>query len=235
MYMMESPETIRTLDNVPLELPLAGVASRGLAFAIDSLLLAVVSTVWFLVIMAVTGGTGLAVGWLWGIGLVGVFLLQWGYFVFFEIKMRGGTPGKGALKLRVVSSQGGTPSPSALVVRNVLRMFPDMFVGVILMAVDPMSRRAGDRLAGTLVIHEGGERTGPALGKIPQGWGGPEVAVVEAYLERAAILEPAVSMELGQRIYHWIERDYPEMLEGIERSGRHPAAVLHDVFQVERL
>lgn len=233
--MMESPETIRTLDNVPLELPLAGVASRGLAFAIDSVLLAAISAVWLIVIMAVTAGVGLAVGWIWGFGLLGVFLLQWGYFVFFEIRMRGGTPGKAALKLRVVSAQGGTPSPSALVIRNVLRMFPDMLVGVILMAVDPMSRRAGDRLAGTLVIHEGEERGGLVLGRIPQGWGGPEVAVVEAYLERAAMLDSAASMELGRRIYHWIERDHPELLEGIERSGRHPAAVLHDVFRVERL
>lgn len=233
--MAESPETIRTFDNVPLELPLAGVASRGLAFAIDSLVLAVVSVIWVLVTEALAAGSGLAVGWMWGIGFFGVFLLQWGYFVFFEIKMRGATPGKAVLKLRVVSSQGGTPSPNALVVRNVLRMFPDMFVGVVLMAVDPMSRRAGDRLAGTLVIHEGGERTGLALSKIPQGWSGPEVAAVEAYLERASILEPWVSMELGERICRWIERDYPEMLDGIERSGRHPAAVLHDVFQVEWL
>jgi len=211
------------------------VASRGLAFALDSLILAVVTALWFLVVMVAVGGAGLGMGWTWGLGALGGFALQWGYFVFFEIRMRGATPGKSVLGLRVITSVGGTPSAGALVVRNLLRLIPDTFIGVLLMAADSQARRAGDRLAGTLVIHEAPDRPSLALGRIPPGWGGGHVATVEAYLERAAILEPTVSVEIGDRIVRWIERDHPEMLAGIERQGRHPAAVLHEVFQVEQL
>ena len=233
--MSESPQTVRSLDNVPLEFPLAGVASRGLAFALDSLILGALTAVLFIAVMLATAGAGLGKGWIFGLGLVGAFALQWGYFVFFEIRMQGATPGKNVLKLRVITSEGGTPSPGALVVRNLLRLIPDTFIGALLMAADPQARRAGDRLAGTLVIHEAEDRPSLALGRIPPGWGGDEVATVEAYLERAAILEPEVSVEIGDRIVRWIERDHPEMLAGIERAGKHPAAVLYEVFGVEQL
>ncbi|NOZ95345.1 MAG: RDD family protein [Acidobacteria bacterium] len=233
--MIESAETIRTLDNVPLEFPLAGVASRGLAFAIDTLIVSFASVFWFIAVMGAGSGAGLGLGWIWGLGLLGAFLIQWGYFVFFEIRMRGSTPGKNVLKLRVITSEGGTPSPGALVIRNLLRLIPDTFVGVILMAIDPMARRAGDRLAGTLVIHEAPDRPSLALGTIPHGWGGDQVATVEAYLERAAVLQPAISVEIGERILRWLMRDHPEMLDGIDREGKHPATVLHEVFRVERL
>ena len=54
-----------------------------------------------------------------------------------------------ALRLRVVTAEGGRPGASALLMRNLVRAL-DLVFGIPLMAVDPLSRRLGDRLAGTL-------------------------------------------------------------------------------------
>ncbi len=226
---------VRSLDNVPIQLPLAGVATRGLAFALDSLLLGLLTALVFIVGLSFAGLFKEHSGWAWALVFLAAFLVQWGYFALSEVLMQGRTPGKAALKLRVVTTEGGMPPPGALVLRNLVRLIPDLFVGVFLMAADPLARRAGDRLAGTLVIHEGEERSPIALTRIPPGWGGAEVATVEAYLERAAILEAEVSWALGERIIRWLERDHPQMLEGVERANRHPASVLMDALGVERL
>lgn len=233
--MPSTGEVVRSLDNVPIELPLAGVATRGLAFALDWLLLGLLTALVFLVGLFSGGLFGKKAGWAWAVVLLAAFLVQWGYFALSEVLMQGRTPGKAALKLRVVTADGGMPPAGALVLRNLVRLIPDLFVGVFLMAADPLARRAGDRLAGTLVIHEREERSPIALTRIPPGWGGAEVATVESYLERAAILEAETSWALGERIIRWLERDHPAMLEGVERENRHPASVLMDALGVERL
>ena len=85
------------LDNVPLELPLAGVGSRTLAALLDYLLLLTLLGVWWTGGIATMGLLELAQGWFWGILILGSFFLQWGYFTMLEIVMHGQTPGKKAL------------------------------------------------------------------------------------------------------------------------------------------
>ena len=53
--------------------------------------------------------------------LLGFFVLRNGYFVAFELGMRAATPGKRALKLRVVARDGGRLTGEAVVARNVMR------------------------------------------------------------------------------------------------------------------
>lgn len=226
-------EELLSLDNVSLRLPIAGVATRGLAFAIDTLILSVLS------MLIVFGGFSFfalfqkAGAWLAAGVILILFLIQWGYFAVSEILMQGRTPGKAALKLRVVTTEGGLPATSALTLRNLLLLIPDLFIGVFLMAADPLARRVGDRVAGTLVIRENPDTSPLYLTRIPPGWGGEKVAVVEAYLERAAILEFEVSWEIGMRILRWLEGEAPDLLEGVERENRHPASILYDAFRVE--
>ena len=233
--MASTGEVVRSLDNVPIELPLAGVATRGLAFALDWLLLGLLTALVLVAALSAGHLFGAHGGWGWAVAALAAFLVQWGYFAVSEVLMQGRTPGKAALHLRVVTTEGGMPPAGALLLRNLVRLIPDLFIGVFLMAADPLARRTGDRLAGTLVIHERREQAPVTLTRIPPGWGGAEVATVEAYLERAAILEPEVSWALGERILRWLERDHPEMLEGVEREDRHPATVLHEALGVERL
>lgn len=224
-----SDESILGLDNIRLELPVAGVGIRVLAGALDYLVLVVLQVGWTLAGTYLFAGLGS-----WGIAVVvfGAFLLDWGYFAGSEIAAGGRTLGKRALRLRVVTAEGGTPASGALLARNLVRLF-DLLVGVPLMALDPLARRLGDRLGGTLVIHARREEAALLLGRVPPGWGPRELAVVESLLARADDLEnPAQVWTLADRILAAVERDAPEMLAGIERRSD-PVRALRQAFQTE--
>ncbi|MGH9323181.1 MAG: RDD family protein, partial [Vicinamibacteria bacterium] len=124
-----NPETIFALDNVPLELPIAGAASRSLAAFLDYLLLGTLAVFWLLGSTLGLGSLGLEGGWLLAIALGGLFLLNWGYFAGCELTLGGRTPGKTAIGARVVNRRGGKASPAAILVRNLVRAV-DLFVGV---------------------------------------------------------------------------------------------------------
>lgn len=223
-------ESILGLDNIRLDLPVASVGSRTLAAFLDWLILTVL--VFLLVMLSAIVGGLLSPVWMPVLAGVGSFLLQWGYFAGFEIATAGRTPGKMALRLRVVTAEGGRPGAGALLVRNLVR-FIDLVFGIPLMAIDPLARRLGDRLAGTLVVHDRGREAAPVLGRIPPGWGARELAVVEAFLTRAQGLEStAASWQLADRILDRIRADAPELLAGID-TRRDPVAALRRALQVE--
>ena len=112
-------ESILGLDNIRLDLPVAGLGSRSLAAFLDYLVLAVLLLVWVLaclILVARLAPPGVPI-----FLLGGLFLLDWGYFAGFEIATGGRTLGKLALKLRVVTAEGGTPGAGALLIRNLVR------------------------------------------------------------------------------------------------------------------
>src|SRR5439155_793542 len=86
------------------------------------------------------------------------FLLTWGWHVYFETQHAGRSPGKRALRLRVVDARGLPISLHQALVRNVMRAvdFAPAFYGfaAISTLVDPRRRRLGDLVADTLVIRE---------------------------------------------------------------------------------
>jgi uncharacterized RDD family membrane protein YckC len=209
--------TVLGLDNVPLELPIAGIGSRTLAASIDHLLLFFLEIIW---IFGGIAAVGLAQLGGWGIGLlvVGFFVLQWGYFALFEIFLDGQTPGKLAVGLRVVAAHGGRATAAAFLVRNVLRTF-DLFVGLPIMAVDRRCRRLGDAVAGTLVVHDREGRAEVELGRQPSSWGPREVAVVESFLRRAPWMEPRRAQQLGAQLLRWIRRREPELWREVFGDG----------------
>jgi uncharacterized RDD family membrane protein YckC len=210
-------ESILALDNIRVDLPVAGVGSRCLAGLIDALAVAVLLLLWMLLCLMlgslVSGGWGLAAA------LAGIFLVEWGYFAGMEIATGGRTLGKRALRLRVVSAEGAQASASSLLVRNLLREI-DYLVGVPLMATDPLARRCGDRLAGTLVVHEPRRHEVLLLGRVPPGWAAREVAVVESFLARAGELHDTTTRdEMARRLLARVERDAPELLAGLDRPA----------------
>ena len=156
------------LDNVPLDLQPAGLGTRSLAMLVDGVVLMVISVVWGLLVVTLAGFSGLSTAWIWALGGFGYFLIQWGYFSVCEILLDGKTPGKMSVSLQTVSHLGGQPSVGAVIIRNLLRPI-DYFFGVFFMALDPLSRRLGDRVASTMVVHRGNlesvesfsARTGP--------------------------------------------------------------------------
>jgi uncharacterized RDD family membrane protein YckC len=223
-------ESILGLDNIRLDLPVAGLGSRSLAAFVDYLGLSIVGLAWLL--GSVFLAEAVAPRWAPVLVISGLFLLDWGYFAVQEIATGGRTLGKRLLKLRVVTAEGGTPGPGPLLIRNLVRSL-DFFFGPLLMAIDPLSRRLGDRLAGTLVVHERERETAPVLGRVPPGWGARELAVVESFLARARTLgDAALAREMAERILERIRRDAPEMLAGLDPGGD-PVAAVRYALQAE--
>ena len=212
-----SESTILGLDNVPLELPVAGAGSRTLSAFLDYLVLAVVMIVSALAVTFLAVLTDLArlgSGFLLALVLIGLFLLDYGYFAGVEIASGGRSFGKWALGLQVVTRWGGRPGIAALLLRNCVRSV-DLLVGVPLMAIDPLARRLGDRLAGTLVIQTRAREPEVVVHRFPAGWGGKEVAVLESFLRRAPELEPARAESMARHLLACIERDDRSLLDGI--------------------
>lgn len=222
-------ESILGLDNIRLDLPVAGVGSRSLAALLDYIVLSALAFLW--VVIGAIAVTALS-PWVAPLILVGLFLLDWGYFALFEIASGGRTLGKMALGLRVVTAEGGSPAAGALLMRNLVRLL-DLFFGLPLMTIDPLARRLGDRLAGTLVVHDRPLEASPVLGRVPPGWGPRELAVVEAFLARARALEDTASAwAMADRILDRLRRETPELLAGIDARSD-PIAALHQALQVE--
>jgi uncharacterized RDD family membrane protein YckC len=110
-----------TPEGVPLDLGIASAGDRAVAFMID---FAIVTGVTFTVALLAAFGTGVALtGGTW----VGAFaqllwFLGWNfYFMFFELRWMGATPGKRLMGLRVIERHGGPLTADAVIVRNLTR------------------------------------------------------------------------------------------------------------------
>jgi uncharacterized RDD family membrane protein YckC len=228
-------EIVLGLDNAPLTLPVAGVGSRVLAAFLDGLIQGVLQIGWIIACFWPVGPVGFAAAdrtWRFVVYAFGAFLLDWMYFAGLEIAMRGRTPGKKMVGLRVVSRSGGTASAGALAVRNLLRPV-DLLVGVLLMATDPLSRRLGDRLAGTIVVHDRAAADEPLLRRIPKGWQAEDIALVESLLRRAGDLEGPRADAMASRVIERLEREEPSFLSGARAVGDGPMTVLRRAFGIE--
>ena len=231
---MEPPrpdEAVLGLDNVRLELPIAGAGSRVLAGFVDYAVVAILGIL--LVFLAIAFAISPVGGWWIAAALLfGFFSIEYGYFAGMELATGGQTLGKKALDLHVLDRQGGRPSSAAILVRNCVRMV-DLVIGVPMMVVDPLARRLGDRLGGTVVVHgRTGDSAHVVLRRTPAGWSGDDVALLEGFLQRSRDLEPHRARQLARRLLAAIERDDPALLVGIER-GRDPVETLRRAVQAD--
>lgn len=145
--------TITTPEHVPIRLEPAGAGSRFLAIFIDAfIILAIASTV------SGIFGTFLSQGVAGAIFITVYFFLTWAWHLWFETRRQGRTPGKRALKIRVIDARGLPVSLHQSLVRNITRVldFIPVFYGVGAIAVmtSPSRRRIGDVLADTLVVRD---------------------------------------------------------------------------------
>ncbi|WP_262692709.1 RDD family protein [Kordiimonas aestuarii] len=170
---------ILTPEGVTLKVELAQTGDRAGAVLIDLLLLFVGMILGALGIGLTTGFAGLG---RFGIILILLllFLFRNFYFMFFELKWQGQTPGKRRLGLKVIDRFGRPLSSEAIFARNMMReieiflpmgiIFSGSATGVsgimqlfaliwalVLVFLPTMNRdhlRAGDLVAGTLVVRE---------------------------------------------------------------------------------
>src|SRR5262249_8757176 len=163
-----SETTVLGIDNVPLELPVAGAGGRRPAAFLDYLLVGGLAAVWMVGGLTLMGLSRQRGWWIVAVLLLGLFAIEYGYFATVETLRRGETLGKSALGLRVVTADGARPGTAAFLVRNAVRSI-DLLAGVPLMVTDPLARRLGDRLAGTLVVHAAPERKETVVLRSPRG------------------------------------------------------------------
>jgi uncharacterized RDD family membrane protein YckC len=207
-------ESILGLDNVRLDLPIAGVGTRVLAGFVDYLLVLALNVAWVAACIGAVALVDLGMGWAVGLVLVGFFVLEYGYFAGMEIWLGGQTAGKRVVGLRVVTRQGGRPGTPALLLRNAVRTV-DNFVGVPLMMIDTLSRRVGDRLAGTVVVHQASGAPELVVHRVPRGWSPGEVALLESFIRRHGDLETERADQMARSLLTAIARDDATLLEGI--------------------
>ena len=211
---------IDTPEQIALELALAGIGSRFLAIAIDTLIqiaLYLLTGFIFLLLLPVgfsivtflprTLGPAIAV-------FIG-FAIYWGYFALFEIIWKGQTPGKRVAGIRVIKESGRPINAFEAIGRNLMREvdvmpFPTYGVGLACMMLNKQSRRLGDFVAGTVVVHEKPtDQVRPtwntAAGSVSASGGigqvtAEELVLIETYLSRRFDLEPGVRLRTAIQI-----------------------------------
>ena len=147
-----------TGEAVALDLRPAALPSRVVAGLVDGLLQVALLLAVGGLVEAVGADVSDAAGS--AIGLVVFVLLTIGYPVAFESLLRGRTPGKAAVGLRVVRDDGGPIGFRHAFVRGLAGAFLErpgitFFVGgLITMLLNDRSKRIGDLLAGTVVLQE---------------------------------------------------------------------------------
>jgi uncharacterized RDD family membrane protein YckC len=156
---------ILTPENVYVEFELAGLGSRTVAALIDGLIQVGMMIV-VAVVMLISGINFEELDWLGSTviaaGIAILFVIWFGYHIFFEMVMNGQTPGKKVVKLRVVRETGEPVTFFESFLRNLLRvvdMLPSLYlVGAVFLIFTKQYKRIGDFAANTIVVKTTGEK-----------------------------------------------------------------------------
>jgi uncharacterized RDD family membrane protein YckC len=137
--------SIATPEGVPITVRLGGRGDRAGAVLIDLVILGVASGLIALAVSAVLGLMGLVTAAVTAFLLVS-FLIRSFYFVFFELRWNGVTPGKRIMKLRVTDRDGGPLTAGAIFARNLMREVELFLPATFLMGGAAGAADAGLRL-----------------------------------------------------------------------------------------
>lgn len=224
---------VRTPEHVQLNFLLAGAGNRFLALLVDL----AIQWLLFLGIVLVLGGlqwvtkwsvgdvfgkkAGANVGlWIFAGFLLLFFVLQWGYFTFFETVWAGQTPGKRRQRIRVIRENGRPIGFAEAAIRNLLRSvldsqpYPLHAIGFVVGMLNARFKRLGDFAAGTVVIVErrqsrpkaGPRLRPPAQAPLPEArprvrqLTQEEVTTLQAYLRRRHELDAPVRTAMAEKI-----------------------------------
>jgi uncharacterized RDD family membrane protein YckC len=171
-----------TPEGCELVLRLAGPLARARAFLVDTLIR------FALFVVAVLGLSHFgSLGF--GLSALAYFALAWLYPALFEALNQGATPGKRLCGLAVVRDDGRPVDWDAAFLRNALRFVDGMPVGyaagLVTMGLNAESKRLGDLLAGTVVVHRATPRREP--GAAPSAGGEPPPFPLNAHEQRALL------------------------------------------------
>jgi len=222
--------TIDTPEQIALEFPLAGVGSRFLAVAFDTLLQAVAAAILIgiLLLARLAGVTGSSAAWIIAALLLLWFVVYAGYFAVFESIWTGQTPGKRLVGVRVIDVSGRPVSAYSAIIRNVLRIvdqLPGVYaVGILSVLVTGRQQRLGDLAAGTVVVHERVEalsrppapRANTSVRLGAQALTPADILLIEGFLNRRNDLDPWIRLQTARKIAGRMAEKL--RLEGVEHE-----------------
>jgi uncharacterized RDD family membrane protein YckC len=244
--------TIDTPEQTALEYPIAGLGSRFLALLADTAIQTILAI--FVLLVGSVLGIGLArmggLGPQWVVAIVVflLFLLNSGYFALFEIFWNGQTPGKRFAQLRVIKDDGRPIGAYEAIVRNALRlvdMLPLMYgVGLTSIFLSRQSKRLGDFVAGTVVVHEktlegfrpyAASQIDDTLPPVdPAKVTIEELRLIETFLNRRDSLDPAVRTNMALQIATRLAAKMEVQIYGWPRTERFLEAVIEQCRQSDR-
>jgi uncharacterized RDD family membrane protein YckC len=162
-----------TPENLKISYELAGLGTRFVAWFTDNIILGLILFVIF--ILLAVAGTGLTRVFetllepMEGVDpeklhqlpmyTMGVFLLIAGLasFIYYgacELLMKGQTPGKRSLSIRVVKIDGFRLDAGSIFIRNIFRVIDHVPVVWVVPFLSSRSQRLGDMVAGTVIIKD---------------------------------------------------------------------------------
>lgn len=165
---------IKTPEFVSIQFQLAGLGSRAAAYLLDQLILTLANVIVVIILLVLlTGSASFSAlsdeltSIIFGVAIVLLFIINWGYFVFMEFYFGGKTIGKRALGIRVIQENGHSLTLLSSFIRNFLRIVDSLpasyLTGLLMIFFHPQHKRVGDLVAGTIVVHE---RKAKRLGKL---------------------------------------------------------------------
>jgi uncharacterized membrane protein SpoIIM required for sporulation/uncharacterized RDD family membrane protein YckC len=240
---------VETPEQIALSYSVAGIGSRGAAAAIDTSICLGALVVLTLILGVAASYAGLSfdkltpsAAWLMAAYVIAQFVVTWGYYVVFEGMWDGQTPGKRIMKLRVVRDGGFSVTFGSSAVRNLLRVvdaFGFYLVAIVVAMTNDSRKRLGDIVAGTFVVREEYAGVGsqedsvaaaarPHNGNVAARLSDDEYSVLERYVERRSVLEPARRDAIVARLAARFARYLPPATEAA------PRASLMRLYETER-
>lgn len=148
-YFAPRMETVRieTTQNVALHYEVATIVDRGLAVAIDWLILAGYS----IALMVASDELGLHFPeWVYGV----LVMVPWTFYhLLCELLMDGQSLGKRVRNIKVARLDGGQPGLGHYLLRWMLRLIDSLFfIGAVVILFNGKGQRIGDIAAGTTVV-----------------------------------------------------------------------------------
>ncbi len=202
-----------TGEAVALDLPVAGLPSRFVAKAIDTVLqVAVFLLVSFPLGIVVASSSGALAA---ALRIVLIVAVVFGYPIVMETITRGRTVGKMVMGLRVVRDDAGPIGFRQAFTRGafaIVDFLTSWIVSVLTMLLTERSKRVGDLLAGTVVVLERAPKNAPPpaqmppplaswatgldLSRLDEGLAGS----VRQFVGRASQMTPAAREQLGGQL-----------------------------------
>lgn len=228
--------SVVTPEQVRLQFQTAGVGSRAAAYLVDLLILSLVNLTLFILASIVVTGSARdfledAGGYALAIVIIGLFLLNSGYYILLEYYNGGQTVGKRLLGLRVIRENGQSVTFLAVLIRNLFRIIDNLPFGYLLGGLvsffHPQDKRIGDLVAGTIVVVEMTKRSLVGNKRAKKEWNRWKAQAVtvnldaeakqrmdhkdwqllSTYLERLPLLSEEKKSELGLQIaVHFYEK-----------------------------